>query len=183
MANPGNPGEPGRPVPDFPPPFPPHPPEPGRSRSRRRLAVAAVLVALLAAAAVYQLVFKTPNGTLLVEVSDDAEVLFQKGELQVRTLLLDPVPGAVDLQGLAVPLSHPDHHVRHQRAAQAVQLLGPALVVGTGHHEGAGVVPLHRDRLGEHVLQLAQGSADPHLAAADGHLDPGRDRDDLASDA
>ena len=73
-------------------------------------------------------------------------------ELEVRALGRDPVAGAGDLQALAVALGHADDHVGDQRAGQAVQLLGPALVVGAGDVQLAVVAALDRDRLGDGVL-------------------------------
>src|SRR6266540_118491 len=113
----------------------------------------------------------------------DNRVREAERELQVGSLRLDPVPGAGDLQGLAVPLGHPEHHVRHQRAGQPVQLLGPALVVGTGHVEVAVVAPLRRDGLGERVGELTLGPLDGHRPALDRHVDAGRYGDRLTSDS
>ncbi|MBI1914365.1 MAG: protein kinase [Planctomycetes bacterium] len=62
-------------------------PEPARGASRRRRGLVAAVVALLVLIgggfAAYQLLFKTKDGTLIVEVDGDADVRFQKGELRI----------------------------------------------------------------------------------------------------
>ncbi|HLW64036.1 MAG TPA: protein kinase [Gemmataceae bacterium] len=58
------------------------------ARRRRRMVAIAIGLALLlisgGAFAAYQLIFKTSKGTLIVEVADDAEVSFSKGELVIK---------------------------------------------------------------------------------------------------
>lgn len=75
---------------DFSPPTPPRRPPNTQPKAARKfplvpLAVAAGLFLLLAggAAAVYQFVFGTKDGTLVVEVDDAADVRFKNGKLEV----------------------------------------------------------------------------------------------------
>jgi WD40 repeat protein/serine/threonine protein kinase len=59
-------------------------PGPQRPRSRRPVLVAVALFLLLTGGfAAYQLIFRTQDGTLIVEVDGDADVRFQKGELRI----------------------------------------------------------------------------------------------------
>jgi hypothetical protein len=63
---------------------PPAAPAPRRSSSRRLvLAAVALMVVLGGGFAAYQLLFKTKDGTLVVEVDGGADVRFQKGELRI----------------------------------------------------------------------------------------------------
>ena len=55
-----------------------------KPRSPAKWIVAAALLLLIGGGfAAYQLIFKTKNGTLTVEVDGDAKVLFEKGELHI----------------------------------------------------------------------------------------------------
>ncbi len=60
----------------------------------------------------------------------DDRVREAERELKVGPLLLNPITGAGDLQGLSVTLGHPDDHVGDEGTAESVQFLGPPFVVG-----------------------------------------------------
>lgn len=62
----------------------PEPPAPKRQWTRSLAVVTLALLGLIGGGlAAYQLIFKTKDGTLLVEVDGDADVRFQKGELRI----------------------------------------------------------------------------------------------------
>jgi hypothetical protein len=64
-----------------------------------------------------------------------------------------------------------------------VQLLGPALVVGAADDQRTIVVAPNRDRLGHHVLELTLRALDHDVLTVDLDIDPGRNRDQLSSNA
>jgi hypothetical protein len=114
---------------------------------------------------------------------DHNRVREAESELEVRTLGDHAVTGAGDLQALTVALGDADDHVGDQRAGQAVQFLGPALVVRAHDVDDAAVAVLGGDRLGKLVRELALRALDSDGRAVDLHLDAARHRDRLTSDS
>src|SRR5690606_9337956 len=106
---------------------------------------------------------REPGGRLDLEGDalrrrDGDRVGVAQGELEVRALGHDAVPGAVDLQALGVAVHDALDHVGQQSAGQTVQGTGLALVVRAGHLQRPFLATVHRDRLCHPVGELALGA-------------------------
>jgi hypothetical protein len=109
-------------------------------------------------------------------------VAVAEGELEVAALVGHAVTRAVDLHALLVALGDTEDHVVDERAGQAVQGTGLALVVGALDLE-AGVTLLDGDGLGHDVRELALGALHRDGAPVDGDVDTARDGDRESSDS
>jgi hypothetical protein len=109
-------------------------------------------------------------------------VAVAQSELEVLALGLDAVARAHDLELLRVALSHADDQVLDQRAGEAVQRPRLALLVRTGHRDGA-VLQGGGDRGRDDERQLALGALHTDVLAVDGDVDAGGDGDGVLADA
>ena len=99
-----------------------------------------------------------------------------QAELELLAHQLGTIPDAGDLEALAVAGGDADDHVVDEGPRQAVELPRPLLVVGALHPQDA--VLADEAQLGRDVTrQLALGTLDGHMAAVDGDVHAGRDRD------
>jgi hypothetical protein len=106
---------------------------------------------------------------------------WENREFQILTAQGRPIADPDDLEPLLVPARHAFHHVRDQRAGEAVKGPVEALVVGPLHPNRA-VVLDDTDLAMEGLLERPSGSLDSDAGSVDVHLDPARDLDRLLPD-
>ncbi len=108
-------------------------------------------------------------------------VAIAEAQLELATHQLGTIPDAGDLEALAVAGGDADDHVGDEGTGQPVEL--PRLLEVVGTLDAQDAVLTHKAQHGRDVTrQLALGAGDSHMAAIDGDIHAGRDRDGESAD-